>query len=114
MTKPTTPDWKLVMNTRDLVVYTSSKFGITITLTKLKGVWYVERTDENSGLMSKIGEARLKDKAIDLAKNLMTQHPTPSDDVLLRNARVEPPKKMFEISEPSPQLLRKELRHDQF
>ncbi|MCK5642575.1 MAG: hypothetical protein KAJ19_17335 [Gammaproteobacteria bacterium] len=79
--KPNIPDWRLTTNTRKLVIYTSSKLNMTITLTKLKGTWYVERINEDSGLMSNIGEAPLKGGAISQAKIFMAQHPAPADGV---------------------------------
>ena len=79
--KPNIPDWVLTTNARALVVYTSSKLRMTITLTKLKGTWYVERINEDSGMMSTIGEAPLKSEAISQAKIFMAQHPAPADGV---------------------------------
>ena len=87
--KPNIPDWRLTTNTRTLVVYTSNKLNVTITLTKLKGIWYVERINEDSGLMSTIGEAPLKGKAISQARAFMARHPVPADGVPFDPAKYE-------------------------
>ena len=77
--KPNIPDWRLTTNTESLLVYTSIKLNVTISLTKLNGTWYVERINEDSGFISIIGESPLKGKAISQAKIFMAQHPAPAD-----------------------------------
>ena len=79
--KPNIPDWRLTTNTESLLVYTSIKLNVTISLTKLNGTWYVERINEDSGLMAIIGESPLKHKAISQAKIFMARHPAPVDGV---------------------------------
>ncbi|MCK4665902.1 hypothetical protein KAU33_04090 [Candidatus Dependentiae bacterium] len=79
--KPIIPDWKLVKNTRSLVIYHSKNLGLSISLTKFKGDWIVDYTDHE--MIAKIGKSHYKDDAIGLAKIFMAQHPAPLDTVPL-------------------------------
>lgn len=87
--KPIIPDWELVKNTRSLVIYYSKKLDLSISLTKFKGDWIVDYTDNE--MIDRIGESHYKDDAIGLAKIFMAQHPAPLDTVPL----VQPGEKLI-------------------
>ena len=86
---PNIPDWRLTTNTESLLVYTSFKLNVTISITKLNGTWYVERINEDSGFISIIGESPLKGKAISQARAFMARHPAPADGVPFDPAKHE-------------------------
>lgn len=79
--KPIIPDWKLIKNTRSLVMYNSKNLGLSIFLTKFKDNWIVESTDNEMRIV--IGDSHYKDDAIGLAKIFMAQHPAPSETIPL-------------------------------
>jgi len=79
--KPNTHDWVLISNTKELVLYTSKKLRMNITLSKYNDVWRARCSGYSSGLIEKIGDAPLKSEAISQAKIFMAQHPAPSDNI---------------------------------
>ena len=104
--EPTSPGWRLVRNEEKLVIYTSNKLGISLTLTKYNTCWYIEQIEISSGMMAVIGQDTSKSGAIIKAKDFMKLHPMPSDEVLLKEMRKKSPKKLFGVSKANSRLLK--------